>query len=204
MNLRTIPPGSIPGLERNERERRGGYCVYFIRADRGGPIKIGLTHRLTERLAALQMGCPFPLAVIAIIEGGAGTTEAGLHNRFAAGRLHGEWFDPDTPGLLELVGDALRDDLPDYVKAWVRLDTRIPTNDPWCEHENHRRANRNVGSRPVYRCEDCRAYFYYPEEAALPGEAAIPAPPNTFSGGHAGVARGTAAQLNRRRQGEAR
>lgn len=144
------------------------YCVYFIRPEGGGPIKIGLTHDLSGRLTALQIGSPVKLALIARIDGGAGTTEAALHRRFAAGRLHGEWFREDTPGLLELIADILRDDIPEYVQDWVKIDTRPPPppKDPFCEHKRSYIVTHHL-DRPVYVCRDCDDRFYIQDEDDL-------------------------------------
>lgn len=35
-----------------------GY-VYFVQCEGGGPVKIGATRNLEQRLLALQTGCPF-------------------------------------------------------------------------------------------------------------------------------------------------
>lgn len=155
------------------------YCVYFIRAEKGGPVKIGLTSNIRQRLASLQACCPFELGVMATIEGCAKSTEATLHRKFAGGRLHGEWFREDTPGLLELVADVLRDDLPEWLERVVdmerhpppRLPAAIDDNGRECEHKRSVRFHGNpstVDGRPVYRCETCDTRFYYPaeEEAA--------------------------------------
>lgn len=78
-------PGECRLLKRN---------VYFIQADIGGPIKIGMAFNVFERLSLFQMGCPFRLRVLGIIKGGDAHIESALHRRFAEHRLHGEWFEP--------------------------------------------------------------------------------------------------------------
>jgi hypothetical protein len=72
--------------------------VYFIQAVNGGPIKIGTAIDPKKRLASLQLSCPFRLKILATRPGGE-RLERSLHRRFAAYRLHGEWFEPNTPGL---------------------------------------------------------------------------------------------------------
>ncbi len=67
--------------------------VYFIRSDRGGPVKIGVAQDVYARLVALQTAHPYPLQVIGIIRHGGRATEAALHKRFATCRLNGEWFE---------------------------------------------------------------------------------------------------------------
>ena len=67
----------------------GTPVVYFI----GGPIKvkIGYTSSLKMRVNELwkRVGCPLELYAIAY---GGRDLEREYHNRFAAHRLHGEWF----------------------------------------------------------------------------------------------------------------
>lgn len=76
--------------------------VYFIRAIGGhGPIKIGESDSVPERLALLSSSSPFPLEVLATLPGGS-SEERQLHGVFAPVRLHGEWFEP-TASLLALV-----------------------------------------------------------------------------------------------------
>lgn len=65
--------------------------VYFIQAGKNGPIKIGWTTSLEERIDALQTGCPFRLRVLAAIEG-TKQDEAAYHRQFAEHRMRGEWF----------------------------------------------------------------------------------------------------------------
>jgi hypothetical protein len=73
--------------------------IYFIQDTRSLDIKIGYTSRpVMDRLAALQTGNAGKLEVIAVVPGEQ-SDEAELHRRFAASRLHGEWFRP-TPDLL--------------------------------------------------------------------------------------------------------
>ena len=68
--------------------------VYFLQAGANGPVKIGFSRHLPERLKALQVGGG--VGVIRVIEGGR-QTEAWLHQHFADLRRIGEWFafDPD-------------------------------------------------------------------------------------------------------------
>lgn len=78
--------------------------VYFIQAVGGGPIKIGYAANVATRLNALANSSPVVLRVIAVIDGGGRAEEAELHRRFAAARLHGEWFRP-VPELLAYVAE---------------------------------------------------------------------------------------------------
>jgi hypothetical protein len=71
--------------------------VYFVQAVPDGPIKIGSSREIAERMATLRTCSPLPLELLATQEcrGYRGRrTERELHRRFAAHRLHGEWFRP--------------------------------------------------------------------------------------------------------------
>lgn len=70
---------------------------YFIGGDEG-PIKIGHSVNVADRLRAFQMGCPVKLKVYATAPGGE-AREAAYHWQFQAARLHGEWFER-TPELV--------------------------------------------------------------------------------------------------------
>ena len=76
-------------------------CVYFLQQDKGDPIKIGKAQNIEKRFSDIQNMLPVRLRVLATIPGGF-ELEGQLHKRFAASRLHGEWFRP-TPGLLALI-----------------------------------------------------------------------------------------------------
>ena len=67
--------------------------VYFIRAEHGGPVKIGISNKIAYRLAALQTANPYRLRVIGVIPHGGEACERLLHRDFAQCRLHGEWFE---------------------------------------------------------------------------------------------------------------
>ncbi|MGH3499336.1 MAG: GIY-YIG nuclease family protein [Nocardioidaceae bacterium] len=71
-------------------------AVYFIQSVDGGPIKIGVSRDPVARLASIQLMSPMRLRIIGVIPEGGRRTEQQLHERFASGRLHGEWFRPST------------------------------------------------------------------------------------------------------------
>jgi hypothetical protein len=78
--------------------------VYFLGPDdwRVGKVKIGYTvGHPNGRLAGLQTGCPFKLAVYGFTPGDF-SLERALHETFASLRQHGEWFDMEGK-LLSLV-----------------------------------------------------------------------------------------------------
>lgn len=69
--------------------------VYFVQCgEAGGPIKIGVTQDVDQRLSRLQVGCPIELTLLASIYVDDGEKlEADLHRRFATSRIRGEWFE---------------------------------------------------------------------------------------------------------------
>lgn len=75
----------------NPKEFVGRSCVYFI-GDVHGPVKIGTTVNLPNRLKKLQTGSPRRLRVLVCTEGDA-TLEAEYHARFQSSHVHGEWFE---------------------------------------------------------------------------------------------------------------
>lgn len=78
--------------------------VYFIQAGECGPVKVGFTSNLKERLDALQVGHPENLRLLGARQGGP-AEEAELHRRLAAHRVRGEWFAP-APEVLSAVEES--------------------------------------------------------------------------------------------------
>ncbi len=82
-----------------------GY-VYFIREGQDGPIKIGTTQGSPHtRQRAMQTGNSSDLVLLAAIPGDV-ALEKRLHERFAAVRMRGEWFEA-TAELLAFVEGLL-------------------------------------------------------------------------------------------------
>lgn len=87
--------------------------IYFIQVGEAGPIKIGFIEGVTmaqveQRLAFLQTGNAEQLILRGTMPGDL-YEERQLHERFADGRLRGEWFHPSTPGLQGLIDSAPND-----------------------------------------------------------------------------------------------
>lgn len=76
-------------------DRQG--VVYFIGYG-DGPVKIGFTTDLGQRVQSLQTGCPYTIEVLASFDGTPGH-EWDYHERFKKERLRGEWFNR-TPEIL--------------------------------------------------------------------------------------------------------
>jgi T5orf172 domain len=78
--------------------------IYFIKSP-DGPIKIGTTIRLSERLKKLAAEYGEGLEVLAVTEGDR-DIEQELHERFSYLRRVGEWFEPgdDLVGFIVAEG----------------------------------------------------------------------------------------------------
>ena len=66
--------------------------VYVIGAPGHRLVKIGKADDVRERLAALQIGSPYPLEILLMARVDR-RMEHALHARFRPHRRHGEWFD---------------------------------------------------------------------------------------------------------------
>lgn len=84
-----------------------GSNIYFVAA--GHFIKIGYSTNWPQRIAELQVGCPYRLSVLHIMEGPR-EFEPELHQRFAHLRVQGEWFrrDGDLISYIAQLRRALR------------------------------------------------------------------------------------------------
>lgn len=79
--------------------------LYFIRAGKKGPIKIGITWDLDTRIAMLQTGNHEILYLMAAYKNNrkaVQTLEKELHKKFNNFKIHGEWFKPH-PELIDFV-----------------------------------------------------------------------------------------------------
>ena len=67
--------------------------VYFARAGKTGPVKIGYAKDDPEkRVKYLQTGCPEQLEILYVINKCVRTFEGFLHKEFAKYKIRGEWF----------------------------------------------------------------------------------------------------------------
>jgi hypothetical protein len=78
--------------------------IYFIKSP-DGPIKIGTTVRLSQRLRQLATEHGQGLEVLAVTTGSA-RDERRLHSRFHHLRRVGEWFEPGDDLLAFIVSDG--------------------------------------------------------------------------------------------------
>lgn len=121
--------------------------IYFVQAEQGGPIKIGVSVDPERRLRELQTASPYRLVIRRTVPN-EGHAERWLHEVFGPYRMEGEWFlahpvvanvadaiPSDEPGedVLPLHDDAPPEayiDAPDPLlsdKALGRLQ-RLPAN----------------------------------------------------------------------------
>lgn len=93
-DLVAVPSVDPPGIT----------AIYFIQDGEDGPIKIGSGRNPWLRLEHLQIGNPRELHIRAVVRTHRGY-ERELHQRFAAHRIRGEWFEP-VPDLLALIEES--------------------------------------------------------------------------------------------------
>lgn len=75
------------------RPQKKGY-VYFVQ-DAHGRVKIGWSNDPMRRLTSLQIAHSDRLKLLGVVRAKR-TLERKLHERFAAHRISGEWFEPDA------------------------------------------------------------------------------------------------------------
>lgn len=100
----------------------GSETIYFIRMGEDGPIKIGRTRDVQERLAGLQTANPYKLSILATIVAPT-ILELQIHAYFNEYRLEGEWFEPQ-PEVLEFV-DLIKSSNLDEILT--RFEKRVTT-----------------------------------------------------------------------------
>lgn len=70
--------------------------VYFIgQKGAGGPLKIGVSGNIRNRLSTLQIGAPFDLVChnyIEVADEHGAAVEAAIHTLLHKKRIRGEWF----------------------------------------------------------------------------------------------------------------
>jgi hypothetical protein len=66
--------------------------IYFVACREADAVKIGIcSARVHKRVSMLQVGCPLRLELMGVQDGYT-EEERELLKRFAAHRIHGEWF----------------------------------------------------------------------------------------------------------------
>jgi hypothetical protein len=98
--------------------------LYFIQAESGGPIKIGIARDPERRLATLQTGNPEPLVIRRQIRCSA-DMERRLHALFRSAHIQGEWFRP-IPALADMANAIPDADGPDAIEHPPTATHRVP------------------------------------------------------------------------------
>ncbi len=75
--------------------------IYFVQCGKNGPVKIGCTGNVEDRITQMQTSCPYELKLLWKINGGK-EDEAELHEQWKHERIRGEWFRPSRQ-LLEYI-----------------------------------------------------------------------------------------------------
>ena len=90
--------------------------VYFVRAGKKGPIKIGKTCNIERRIAEMQTGNAYLLELLFCFEcrseSHAAYVEKTLHNFFRKQKIRGEWF----TGNINI--KKVSDRLPAIMESW--------------------------------------------------------------------------------------
>jgi hypothetical protein len=89
-------------IERQEERAASALAmsrVYFVRQSIDGPIKIGFSTDIRQRLRALSIVSPGGALEVLLVIRGTLRDEHELHLRHAVDRLHGEWFRPSEAVL---------------------------------------------------------------------------------------------------------
>lgn len=103
--------------------------VYFVQCDHDrGPIKIGYTDNVHTRLQKLQNGSPSELYLLLSVFGNAAEIKAlerTLHQRFAAYRQRGEWFEWNAE-LAALIDELCRPHMEMLAIEFPELQVGLP------------------------------------------------------------------------------
>ena len=93
--------------------------IYFIQLGSIGPIKIGFSKNVENRLPNLQSASPWELELL-YRSRGTEKNEKYLHQRFLKWNIRGEWFHPDKEILKYIYSCIWHDNLRKYVpkKHW--------------------------------------------------------------------------------------
>lgn len=116
METRSTQTAHIP------RDKMKADRVYFIQSG-NGPIKIGWSNGIEQRLATLQMGNPEKLTILRQFRGDIWEEKA-LQRKFKNFKIHGEWFTP-TQEILDFIKNTKDEDFLWEVDAYKHKADRI-------------------------------------------------------------------------------
>ena len=97
--------------------------IYFVRAGDDGPIKIGRTSNLKQRLRVLENACPNDVTLLGVLP-----EEEDIHQQFAGCRVrsNGEWFEAEADLLHFITAHTLTSPHPLWEPEFAR---RQPVQD---------------------------------------------------------------------------
>lgn len=81
--------------------------LYVVGSYHSGPVKIGITDDIDQRIKQLQTGHPYQLRTLMLIPGD-GKSEWSAHMQFSKFRLSGEWFQPAIPIMSWVIWEKCR------------------------------------------------------------------------------------------------
>lgn len=108
--------------------------IYFIQAGLNGPIKIGVTTNLKQRIKDLQTSNPEKLYLIAAIYEHP-ELELYLHKQFKKYHIRGEWFEPgpDIFGYLLIIKNGTEDTNLTYLTDEAYIKNKGIDKQKWFE-----------------------------------------------------------------------
>jgi NMD protein affecting ribosome stability and mRNA decay len=125
--------------------------IYAIQCGNDGPIKIGSAARPLQRLADLQVGCPYELRLKASADW-PDEIETTIHRFCASSRIRGEWFEPESNRVLTVVfcmqDGAGRQKMDEELAAFIAGQRAA--------HANRRRDKRMLERLSWWSCRGCR------------------------------------------------
>jgi len=100
----------VSAMRTRRRENQAEDLVYFAQRESGGPVKIGHSDNVRDRLTNIARECKERIRVLLLLPGGQ-PVEAELHKRFEVTRLRGEWFAVEDRLTEFIAANALHDKL---------------------------------------------------------------------------------------------
>lgn len=123
--------------------------IYFIQEGEDGPVKIGYSKENCERrLSSLQTGNPRQLTLAAVRTGAHGmpAKERELHDRFAAHRIRGEWFEP-CDEIMEIIERVPKNILRPRLKGPSEIEAAFERGKHFGYWEGVGKGNREIEVR---------------------------------------------------------
>ena len=114
------------------------YFIATVGAPGGEYIKIGHSGTPEGRLAAISVSCPFPVRLVAKVEG-TRFHEIWLQRHLAQWSSHGEWFRA-VPEVLDYLEQAKAGRIKGMPRKFFPLTATLywkPSNKPWAVAHEH-------------------------------------------------------------------